>query len=186
MKNIKPYKQKGDTCAIVCMLKTLEYFKKIDEVNWHLERKYYRIYHSKYMKGTPLSAVAYHLAKQKLNVTMYHSDVSLFSNNNTFEQELFDKLMNEYNEFISLAEERGALVKRGCNINIGLIKQLIHLNKIIILSGEIDKCLHTILVVDYDDNVFQVIDSLYKEVQYKSDIELEKFMNTSIGKWFIG
>ena len=28
-KNVKPYKQKGDTCAIVCMLMVLEYYKKI-------------------------------------------------------------------------------------------------------------------------------------------------------------
>lgn len=49
-KNVRAYKQRGDTCAIVCMM-ILEYYKIISKVNWYDERRLYRIYGSKYMPG---------------------------------------------------------------------------------------------------------------------------------------
>lgn len=57
-KNIKIYKQKGNTCAIACMLMVLEYYKIISKSNWLYEKKYYNFYKSKYVDGTPFSALA--------------------------------------------------------------------------------------------------------------------------------
>ena len=51
-KNVRPYKQRGDTCAIVCMLMVLECFKIIEKASWNEERMLYKKYGSKYMKGT--------------------------------------------------------------------------------------------------------------------------------------
>ena len=59
-KNIYPYKQKGDTCAIACMMMVLEYYYIMDKANWYDEKRLYRIYGFKYMTGTPFSALAYH------------------------------------------------------------------------------------------------------------------------------
>lgn len=50
-KNVRAYKQRGDTCAIVCMMMILGYYKIIPKVNWYDERRLYRIYGSKYMPG---------------------------------------------------------------------------------------------------------------------------------------
>ena len=79
-KNVRPYKQRGDTCAIVCMLMVLEYYKIISKVNWYDERRLYRIYCSKYMIGTPFSALAYYMSKNGLNTTIFHESQELFKN----------------------------------------------------------------------------------------------------------
>ena len=57
-KDVRPYKQRGDTCAIACMMMVLEYYKVIPKANWYDERRLYRLYGSKYMDGTPFSALA--------------------------------------------------------------------------------------------------------------------------------
>ena len=71
-KNVKPYKQRKDTCAIACMMMVLEYYGVIEKANWYDERRLYRIYGSKYLSGTPFSALAFHLAKNCLKTTIYH------------------------------------------------------------------------------------------------------------------
>ena len=35
IKEIKPYKQRGDTCAICCLMMVLEYYGKIEKANWY-------------------------------------------------------------------------------------------------------------------------------------------------------
>ena len=65
-KDVHPYKQRKDTCAIACMLMVLEYYKVIEKANWYDEKRYYRLYGSKYVVGTPFSALAYHFSKNGL------------------------------------------------------------------------------------------------------------------------
>ena len=155
-KDIKLYKQRGDTCAIVCMLMVLEYYEIISKINWYDERKYYRIYHSHYTKGTPFSAIAYHLAKNGLEVTIYHSDKNLFSNTkNIFDEYTFNNLLSEYKFFLNNALE---------------------------LQNSI---FHAVLLCGYNADYFEVCDPMYKEKQFKSMKEIDDLMNTSIGKWFI-
>ncbi len=72
-KKIKPYKQRGDTCTIACMLMVLEYYHIIPKANGIYERKYNRAYHSHYLTGTPLSAIAWHFSKNDLEVQLIHS-----------------------------------------------------------------------------------------------------------------
>ena len=79
-KDVKPYKQRGNTCAIVCMMMVLEYYDIIEKANWYDERKLYKKYGSKYINGTPFSALAFHLAKKGLDTTIYHEDQNLFKN----------------------------------------------------------------------------------------------------------
>lgn len=37
-REIKPYKQKGMTCSIACMLMALEYYKIIPKADWLYEK----------------------------------------------------------------------------------------------------------------------------------------------------
>lgn len=39
-KDVKPYKQRGNTCAIVCMMMVLEYYDIIEKANWYDENKF--------------------------------------------------------------------------------------------------------------------------------------------------
>lgn len=185
-KNVKPYKQKGDTCAIVCMLMVLEFYKKIEKVNWYDERRLYRIYGSKYMSGTPFSAIAYHMSKNGLNTTIYHEDKNLFNNNkNIMDMNIFNLAMNEYKEYLTYAEKEGTRILKGINIDVNILKEELKKGSLIILAGSIKKSYHAILLTGYDNENFKVCDPLYKTKQTRTYNEIEQFMSTNIGKWFI-
>lgn len=185
-KNVRPYKQKGDTCAIVCMMMVLEYYKVIEKANWYDERRLYKIYVSKYMSGTPFSALAFHMAKNGLNVTIYHENKDLFENShNVLSNEDFEFAMNEYKEYLGYAKNKGVKILNGTPINTDVLKRKLQDGNLVILAGEIFGVYHAILLTGYDENGFIVCDPLYKAKQTRTFEEIENFMNTSIGKWFI-
>jgi len=185
-KNVRPYKQRGDTCAIVCMMMVLEYYKIIEKANWYDEKRLYKIYGSKYMSGTPFSALAYHLSKNGLDTTIYHADKDLFNNNcKVLSKEDFNLAMNEYKENLNIAEASGTKIVNGIDINVNLLKEKLKEGKIVILAGEVFGGYHAILLTGYDEKGFNVCDPLYKNKQTRTLEEIEMYMNTNIGKWFI-
>lgn len=184
-KDIKHYKQNGNTCAICCMLMVLSYYNVIDKINWYDERRLYRIYKSKYIDGVPFSAILYHLSKNNLDVSIYHSENSLFKNNNVFNDEMFDLLLNEYNEFLNNAIKYSAKVYKEVNINIKLLKEKLNENNLIILAGMVDNIYHSILLSECVDNGFIVHDPLNKDKKIMTYNEINNYMITNIGKWFI-
>lgn len=184
-KDIKHYKQRGSTCTICCMLMALNYYNLIDKINWYDERRLYRIYKSKYIDGVPFSAILYHLSKKNLFVSIYHSENNLFKNNDVFDDEIFNLLLNEYNEFLNVAIKSGAKVYNGVNINVQLLKEKLLDNNLIILAGKVNDEFHSILLNDCYDNKFEVYDPLCNDKKLLSFNEIYDFMNTDIGKWFI-
>ena len=64
-------------------------------------------------------------------------------------------------------------------------KQKLQEGNLVILAGELSSIYHAILLTGYDDKGFVVCDPLYKTKQTRTFEEIENFMNTSIGKWFI-
>lgn len=185
-KNVRPYKQRGDTCAIVCMMMALEYYKIIEKANWYDERRLYKIYRSEYMVGTPFSALAYHLSKNGLNTSIYHSDEKLFNNQKKkLSDNDFKFAINEYEEHLNRAILNGTRVTNGININSHLLKMKLQEGNIVILAGEISGGYHAILISGYQNDQFIVCDPLYKTKQIRTADEIDKFMDTSIGKWFI-
>lgn len=185
-KNVRPYRQRGDTCAIACMLMVLEYYKIIPEANWYDERRLYRIYKSKYMDGTPFSALTFYMAKKGLDTTIYHENKDLFTNSQKLiDDKVFELAMKEYKEYIKYAENSGAKVVNGIEITINTLKQKLQEGNLIILAGEIFDKFHAILLTGYDQDGFKVCDPLSKTKQNRTIEEINKFMNTRIGKWFI-
>ena len=185
-KDIKPYKQKGMTCAIACMLMVLEYFGLISKADWILEKKYYRIYHSKYMEGTPFSALAWHFAKNGLETEIIHSEHDFFDNSShTLSDTIFEEAMSEYKGFIKIALEKGAKVINGVDINCTMLKRYIEEGKMIIAAGQCSTMLHAILIFGYNENGFLVCDPLYGKKQVKTNKEITSFIQTSIGKWCV-
>ena len=185
-KDVKPYKQRGDTCAIACMMMILEYYKVISKANWYDERRLYRIYRSKYMSGTPFSALAFYMAKNGLDTTIYHESQELFENKRgMLDNNDFNLAMNEYKNYLKYAENNGAKIVNGVDININALKQKLQDGNLVILAGELAGGYHAILLTGYDQNGFKVCDPLYKVKQYRTFDEIENFMNTSIGKWYI-
>jgi len=185
-KDIKPYKQRGDTCAVVCMMMVLEYYNIIEKANWYDERRLYKIYGSQYMPGTPFSALAYHFSKNGLDTTIFHSDNNLFNNDKEVLSDLdFEFAMKEYNEHLGRAELCGAKIKKGIEINSELLRTELQNGNVIVLAGELAGGYHAILLSGYQDDKFIVCDPLYKEKQVMTPKQVEEFMNTSIGKWFI-
>lgn len=185
-KNIKIYKQRGNTCAIACLMMVLEYFNIIKKANWYDEKRLYRIYSSKCIDGTPFSALAYHLSKNGLDVSIYHSDFNFFSNKQgLFSEDDFLDLMNEYKEFLYRSESCGTQVYSGVEIDTNLIKRKLMKGNIIILAGEITGSYHSVLISGYNEDKFIVCDPLFKEKQTWTFKQINSFMNTAIGKWFI-
>ena len=185
MKNIKPYKQNGNTCTICCMLMIYQYFNIINKPNKLYEREYYRKYKSKYINGVHYSLVTYQFAKKGLKVKLIHSEKNMFKNNNYFDNKLFNNLMEEYNSYINAALEEGAELENGTIINVNLLKEYLNNDNLIILAGQVNNILHSILLIGYENNRFIVCDPLFKEIQYRTSNEIELFMNTPIGKWCI-
>lgn len=185
-KNIRPYKQRGDTCAIACMMMVLEYYKVISKANWYDERRLYRLYRSKYMNGTPFSALAFYMAKNGLDTTIYHESINLFENNQgDFRDDVFSLAMEEYKEYLKYAENNGVKVLNGVDITINTLMKILQNDNLIILAGEVPGGYHAILLTGYDQDGFKVCDPLYREKHNKTFEEIGKFMSTSIGKWFI-
>lgn len=185
-KNVRIYKQRGDTCAIACMMMALEYFEVMEKANWYDEKRYYRIYGSKYMSGTPFSALAFHFSKKGLDTSLYHEDLNLFNNNKgALSKEDFQFAMSEYTEMLDRAKMTGANIINGIKINSQLIRKELEKGNIVIVAGEIPGAYHAVLISGYDDDKFIVCDPLFKTKQIKTQEELDNFMNTSIGKWFI-
>lgn len=185
-KDVKPYKQRGMTCAIACMLMVLEYYKIIPKADWIYERKYYRAYHSKYMDGTPFSALAWHFAKNNLDTEIIHSEQNMFNNsNNILSEEVYINSMKEYSEFLNSAVSKGAKVSNGCNITCDSIREKIEAGKMVILAGKAYGDLHAILICGYNEKVFVVCDPLFKQKKLMTHNEVDDYMNTPLGKWCV-
>lgn len=167
-KDVRPYKQRGNTCAIVCMIMVLEYYKVIPKANWYDERRLYRIYGSKYLSGTPFSALAFYMSKNGLATTIYHEYQELFNNDQgVIDQNDFEFAMDEYKEYLKYAENKGTKIVNGMDITIDVLKQKLQNGNLVILAGEIPGAYHAILLTGYNQNGFKVCDPLYKKSKIK-------------------
>ena len=185
-KDIKPYKQRGMTCAIACMLMVLEYYNIIPKADWQYEKKYFRIYRSNIMPGTPFSALAWHFSKNDLETEVIHSEKEIFVNcDNLLSEGDFEKAMDEYKSFLNVAKTKGASVINGAKINSKMLKKKLQEDKLIILAGRYGEYLHAILLCGYEKDNFIVCDPQYKNKQIKSFDEINSFMSTPLGKWCV-
>ncbi len=185
-KNVTPYKQRGPTCAISCLMMALDYNKKIPKPNNLMERELYKKYSSDYMEGTPFSALAVKLAKMGLNTNLVHSEQHLFKNENEYlPEKLFNLSMQEYQDYIDIALKNNATIETNKQINSHTIKQKLQDDDLIILAGQTGPFLHAILVTGYDKDEFIICDPQMKQKKKVSAQELEKFMDTPIGKWCV-
>ena len=185
-KEIKPYKQTGPTCAIVCMMMVLQYNGLLDKCSNKEETRLYEMYESKAMGGTPFSALAFHLGKSGLKTELYHSEKNYFSNEKkSISEYIFNYALEEYKEYISKAKEFGLKVYNEINIDTDLLKEKLDEGKLLIIAGKKESFLHAILICEYDDKGFFLYDPLETQKLYKSYKDIEEFMKTEIGKWFL-
>ena len=174
-KDVRPYKQRGDTCAIACMMMVLEYYKVIPKANWYDERRLYRLYGSKYMDGTPFSALAFYMSKNGLQTTICHESQELFRNDQgVINQEDFKFAMDEYKEYLKYAENNGTKIVNGMDITVDVLKQKLQNGDLVILAGEVSDTYHAIVLTGYCQDGFKVCDPLYKTKQSRTFDEIEK------------
>ena len=177
-KDVIPYKQKGNTCVICTMLMILDYYQKLDIPKWYFERKYYKIYKSRYIQGTPLSAVMYHLTKNNLKCKLYHSEKNLFKNDGYLDNDTFNSLLFEYKEFIDLSKTYNSQVNNNVLIDCTFLKEQLMNNNLIILSGIVNNVLHAVLLIGYENNMFYVCDPLYKNESLWDKDKINEFVAT--------
>lgn len=185
-KNVRPYKQKGDTCAIVCMMMILEYYGIIEKADWQKERMYYRGFRSRCLPGTPFAALAWFMANSGLDVNIIHSSKNIFDNPNEFvPKSTFNSAMKEYNDYLKQADEVGANIQNGIDFDADFLKKQLENDNLVMLAGQHGVALHAILLTGYDEEGFIVCDPLRKQKQKLTKEGLEKFMDTPLGKWCI-
>ena len=185
-KEIEPYQQNGPTCAIACMMMILRYNGLLDNYSKKEETRLYEMYKSKAMGGTPFSALAFHLGKLGLKTELYHSEKNYFSNEKkSISEYSFNYALDEYKEYISKAKEFGLKVYNKINIDTNLLKEKLDDGKLLIVAGKKETFLHAILICEYDDKGFFLYDPLQSKKLHKSYKDIEIFMKTEIGKWFL-
>ena len=183
---ITPYKQHRYNCAIACLLMILEYKKIIPKATYFYEKEYEKRYYSRYMEGTPFSAIAYHLSKNHLKVKLVHSEKDYFTNANQFlPDSVFQNTMKEYQSYLQGVIENGGVVETHISITIAFLQEQLNHGYVIVLAGMSGKVLHEIVLCGYESDNFVVCDPFYKKQQLHPCEEIEKFMDTSIGKWCI-
>ena len=172
-KDIKLYRQHGPTCAIASSMMLMNYYGVMDNCNRLIERELYRKYKSKLIDGAHFSGIAHYLQKNGIDVKLLHSESVYFSNNKEYIPDM---------EFIENSN-----VETFCNVNINpdSIHKALENGKVIMLAGNTGKELHSILVCGYNNNQFFICDPLMKEKKLITCEELEKYMDTPIGKWCI-
>lgn len=185
-KEIKPYRQNGPTCAIVCMMMILYFYDLIDNYTYNEEMRLYEMYKSKSMGGTPFSALALHLGKNGLKTELYHSENNYFSNEKKLISEyIFNHALEEYKTYIDEANKYGLKSHNGVDINNNFLKEKIDEGNFLIVAGTHENSFHALLIYEYDETGFYLYDPLYTEKLHRSYKAIKHFMNTEIGKWFL-
>lgn len=186
IKNVPKYTQNADTCAIVCMLSAMKYYGHISDINIKNEFAYFNKYRSRVLIGTPFSAVAYELAKNDLDVELIHSEKNVFTNQYHYlPNDLFNKGMVEYQNYINLANNEGVKVKNGIDINYDFIISQLKQNKLVMLAGNSGDYLHAILLCGYQGKDIIAFDPLRGNNIVLTPSSLLNYMDTGIGRWCI-
>ncbi len=93
--------------------------------------------------------------------------------------------MAEYKNYIEWGKSKGVKVLNGQKITANEIRRRLENDELIILSGQINKVLHAILVCGYNNDKFVVCDPLNNHKTLLTEKELIDFSKTDIGQWFL-
>ena len=126
------------------------------------------------------------LAKNNLETEIFHSEINYFKNDKSImAPRFFEMAMNEYKRYLIGAKNNGVQIKKGIDVNPDLLKLKLEEDNLLIVVDQQSNYLHAVLICGYKDDKFIVCDPLLKEKQIKTSNEINKFMNTYLGKWFI-
>jgi len=193
---IRFFKQHSrETCGIACALILLDYYdRKVTYPTAKMEAKLYKNYKSPALKkGVPGAQLAALLAKNRLDVKLYHSSENILENREGyFSPDVFDAFLQEYTAKLHEHKALYAFFK-GVNITVDTVKEELSQNRQVIVEtivpgdadGEHDHVLHWILVYGYADGEFLIVDTDYEKKTTLTKGELEAFMDTPIGKIII-
>lgn len=81
--------------------------------------------------------------------------------------------------------KNGGGVETQISITTAFLKEQLNHGYVIVLAGMFGEVLHAIVLCGYESDNFVVCDPLYKKQQLLPCEEIEKFMDTPIGKWCI-
>lgn len=185
-KKIKPKQQAGLTCSAACATMIENYVLK-SPLDDSIEHLYANKSNSKYMEGQHYSLLAAEMNRRGINVSLVHENSELFKQNG-LSKGLFDNLMAEYSEGLSQCRSLGVSEKRDLQINPAYMFERLQEGKIIMLAGQIwnSSILHSVLVTGIKNSRdFVIIDPIQGKKEIWTAVELDRFSNTSIGKWLM-
>lgn len=183
-KNVKPYAQTGLTCGAVSLLMVFDYYR-ILEANEDNEALIHSKSNSAYIDGNHFSGLALEAVKRGLETQLIHSHPQMFGNNGLMSNSVFQDLMTEYNDYLGEAVSLGTKVKNGAVISVDSIRKLLEEDYLVIIAGQTGQYLHALLAVGYNQDGIIVRDPYDVRIYVKNRSELERFMDSSLGKWVL-
>lgn len=192
-KKLRFYKQHSmETCGPACMLMLLDLYGKIEYPTPKQEMKLYSLYRSRAFRGVNGAAIANCLSRNGLAIHLAHSSSEMMDNRDGyFSDELYAALLAEYQTETAKCDNR-ICITTGAEITCDSLRRELDAGRQIILEciipgdadGMHDHVLHWIVVYGYEGDLFHVCDPLSSKIKLTAD-ELERYMNTPIGKIYI-
>ncbi len=177
-----------ETCGISCILMALDAFGRVQYPTAKQEKKLYGIYRCRAFKGTLASAIAECLAKNGLDVSVFHSSLQYLDNQDDYyPDQLYSEMLEEYSSKIDRIKDR-VVAECGCSITPDWFRRELKEGKLLIVQcivpgvadGIHDKTLHWILLYGYQDGLFLACDPLSCKIQLKES-ELAGYIETPVG-----
>lgn len=183
-KDVRPYKQTDLTCGAASLLMAFDYYGILKESREN-EDLLHSTSKSAYIDGEHFSGLALEAANKGLETLLIHSYPEMFRNNGVMPEALFNKLMDEYNAYLDEAKAKGTEVRNGQQITSQLIKGLLERDYLVLIAGQMGSYLHAVLSVGYNEQGIIVKDPIDGSTHVADEAELNKFMDSPIGRWVL-
>jgi len=190
-KKIRHYHQSSNkTCGPACILMLLDYYGIITYPKRAMEWEIYNAYKIEEYPGMNGAALARHLARHGLAVTIYHSaENGLDNEDGYFKENEYQALLAAYQEQLDKAKGKVRTI-RTQDISCDFLKEKLKEGFKIILECFVDgdadgiheKVLHWVLVYGYEEGTFRVHNSSADQRMMISDEDMEEYMETPIGR----
>lgn len=184
-KPLSPYTQTEDTCGAVSLMTILNALLNSpltleEEMSIHSKAK------SQYLSGDHFAGLADQASGAGLETRLIHSERGMFRNEGFFSPSDFDRLMEEYGDFVNRAKTKGAQIENGIKIEKDYLLKLLQDNYYVICAGMLGQnFLHSMVLHGYNQEGFITFDPLKGKSSVLSPEYIENFMNTSIGSWLL-
>lgn len=174
----------GVTCSAVCLMQILERYGLVQSSR-AVEDELYSRTRSRLIPGSHYSALSDIATEAGFESVLLHSEPGRFKNGGLFSDSTFRRLLQEYEDYLKPALDKGAQVLDGVAVNSGTVREYLSQNYLVCVAGQVAGSLHSVLATGYTADSVIVHDPLSGAVQHMKDRGLDWFMQTLVGSWML-